>query len=244
MVNVLAIVLISFAVMVLGGGGFYLFWLFTRPKKITWQANVYQIGEGVKPPIKNKKGVILSEIKLNDLRPYTKDVIEKIEKKGGVAYYHLAKLGKTVPPVTSDVVEFWGEKQKFVDVLIHEDTCTLLKKGYDGKAGQEIFTPLPHSRINQIKSEILIRKERLQEKKDILQAITPWIVTGISIMGLVAMTYFVAQAAIEMTENIKAAQIYAADRSVEVAGIYRDSLMGVFPDKQLVKEEEPPPLVE
>ena len=46
---------------------------------------------------------------------------------------------------------------------------------YDKVTGEAIFSPLSHSRINLIKGEMAIRKDRLHKEKDILQAITPWI---------------------------------------------------------------------
>ena len=240
MVNILAIVGITIGVALLGGGAFYLLWLWTRPKKIHWQARIYQLGEGVKPPVKNKRGEIVSKLRLNDLRPYAKDVITRVEKKGGVTYYELETLGKTVPAVTSDVVEVWGEKEKIVDVLIVEDSCTLLKKGYDKVTGQEIYQPLPHSRTNQIKAEIVLRKERLQERKDILQAITPWIVTGIAMLGMVGITYFLISGAVEISANLKEGQKEIGDSLVEAAKINREAILGESGELDRLQKEEPP----
>jgi hypothetical protein len=50
-----------------------------------------------------------------------------------------------------------------------------------------------------------IRKDRLQKEKDILQAITPWIVTGICMLGLVAIAYVQINGFIEISDNLKVA---------------------------------------
>ena len=67
------------AVIVLGGGTFYIIWLMTRPPKMTWTARVYQLGSGVKPLLKNEKGEILYEEKIcylfaQDIRKRTEHV--------------------------------------------------------------------------------------------------------------------------------------------------------------------------
>ncbi len=197
------LVIIVTIITIVGGGGAYLFWVKTRPKKQTWNAKVYQLGKGVTEPKKDKKGNVISDIKLQDLIPYSKDILEKIDKEHDTIYYQLQKLKKTTPAPEDGTVEYWGKGLKEVSVLYHKDGCTLLKKGYDKVTGEEIFDPLPHSRVNIIKGEMGLRKNRLHEKKDILQAISPWIVAGIVIMGLVGISYLQGEAYIKVSENLK-----------------------------------------
>lgn len=215
--GLLGVILVSFIVFAVGGGLGYVIWLRTRPKKQTWTAYVYQLGEGIRKEkllvegsevVKGKaleKSEEESQLQLKDLRPYTRDVLEKVEKKSGETIYQLQKMKKVTPAVEGDTVDYWGPDKKIVHVLFDKGECTLLKKGYDVKAGGEIFEPMPHSKVNLIKSEIITRKQRLKEEKDILQAIAPWIVTGICIIGLVAMTYILGSAGVEMSENLEAA---------------------------------------
>jgi len=236
MVNILGIIIVTVIVAVIGGGGFWLLWILTRPKKQTWKARVYQLGEGIKPPIKDKDGKIISDIKLSDLKPYTKDILQKTERAHGIVLYKLSKLNKTTPPVTNDAVEYWGEHEKEVAVLIDGETCTILKKGYDRTAGI-IFNPMPHDRINMITGETTLRKERLRKEKDILQAITPWIVTGIAMMGLVAMIYIAVDGFITISENIAEAQEQSAEIQLQTSRILAG---GKLPGEKEVKEEEPP----
>lgn len=186
----LRIIITTLIMCAIGGGGGFLWWLFTRKKRMTWKAKVYQLGEGVRPPhIDKKTGKPLSNIRLSDLKPYTKDVIERIEKDAGITIFRLVKLNKIVPAITSDSVEFWGEKEKEVAVLLMDENATILRKGYDRTTGNSIFTPLPSERINMIKGEITLRKDRARQQKSILEAITPWIVVGVCMIGMVAMTY-------------------------------------------------------
>ncbi len=199
----IGIVVIVAIIAIVGGGGGYLIWVKTRPKKQTWNAKVYQLGKGVTEPKKDKKGNIISDVKLQDLIPYSRDILEKIDKEHDTIYYQLQKLKKTTPAPEDGTVEYWGKGLKEVSVLYHKDGCTLLKKGYDKTMGEEIFDPLPHSRVNIIKGEMGLRKNRLHEKKDILQAISPWIVAGIVIMGLVGISYIQGEAYIKTSENLK-----------------------------------------
>jgi hypothetical protein len=227
------------AVVCLGGGGFYILWLMTRPMKMSWTARVYQLGEGIKPALKNDKGEIISDFKLSDLKPYAKDVIERIEKAKGVTIYRLVMLNKVTPAVTTDCVDYWGPKDKEVSVLIDGDTCTILKKGFD-RIGGVVFAPMPHDRSNMIREEMAIADERTKKPKDILEAITPWVVTGICIVGLVAICYFLGQGWIESAKHIEAGEIYAADKLVEASKIYSNALGKPVYSENVIKQETPP----
>jgi hypothetical protein len=108
--------------------------------------------------------------------------------------------------VTADCVDVWGHKEKWVRVLLEGDTTTLLKSGYDRKLGTIIFTPMPHDRINMIKTEIQERKDRIENVKDVLAQIVPFVVVGVSMLALVIVAYFMAQAGIKIAElNVEAA---------------------------------------
>lgn len=196
-----------FVVLAIGGGFMYFFWIATRPKKMTWNAKVYQLSDGMIAPERDRKGNIISKIQLNELKPYTEDVIEKIDKKSGATHYWLQRMKKATPVVTADCVEVWGNKKKEVRVLLEGDTVTLIKSGYDNKTGQQIFKPMPHDRINMIKTETDERKSRIENTKDILAQLTPYVVTGIAILGLVAIVYFQVQGAIKTAELAHESQI-------------------------------------
>lgn len=239
MVAYLGLIIGISAVLILGGGGFYLLWLMSRPIKMTWIARVYQLGEGIKPAVKDDKGNIISDYKLSDLKPYAKDVLEKIERAKGVTIYRLVMLNKVTPVVTQDCVDYWGPKDKEVSILIEGDTCTILKKGFD-RTGGVLFTPMPHDRSNMIREEMAIADERTKKPKDILEAITPWIVTGICIIGLVAMCYFLGQGWIESSKHIESGQQYAADKLVEASKIYSNALGKPIYDENVIKQEQPP----
>lgn len=201
MVNYLVVVVVTLVGTLFGMGVAYLLFLYTRPKKMTWKANVYQVGEGVRPATV-KGGRVISDLKLNDLKPYTKDVIEKVYKKNAQIVYKLVRLNKVVDGVPSDAVSYWGDKDKEVDVLYEGETCTVMKRGYD-KASGVIFQPLSHDKINLIKGEIAIRKDRLDDTKDILQSITPWIVTGMMVFGLIFISYLLINGFTEISENLE-----------------------------------------
>lgn len=238
-------VIVTLIVLGVGGAGAYLVWLKTRPKKEVWKAKVYQLSEGVREPKKDSEGNVISDVRLQELKPYAKDVIEKINKEAGIIVYRLQKLNKPVPAVTSDVVDYWGDENKEVMVLMVGDTLTLLKKGYDKKVGEIIFQPMPHDRINMIKSEMAIRKDRLQKEKDILQAITPWIVAGILMLGLVSISYVIIDGYIEVAEKNEGMMTFSTQQMVKIeemrqGRIQTDTNLG----KQDDSNNEPPPLIE
>ena len=237
MVSITAIVITSFIIMTVGGGLGYLIYLKTRPKKEVWIAKVYQLGKGVKPPVQNDKGEVVSDLRLNDLIPYSKDFIEKIEKDHGVIVYRLQKMNLAVPAIKSSVVEFWGKDQSEVHCLYHDSEIALLEKGYDNKTGKEIFHPIGQTKMNMITSNIAIRKDRLTQTKDVLSAITPWIVAGICMLGLVSIAYFNISGFIEMSDNLESAARINADNIVEVERIRT----GVTPEQHnlAVQTEQP-----
>lgn len=236
MVNVIAIIIGTIVITLIGGGGAWIIWLKTRPKKETWSARVYQLGEGVRAPV-SKNGV-MTQIRLQDLRPYAMDVLEKIVSgPGKVDVYVLQKMRKTTPAVTSDVVDFWGEGKKEVSILIQESGCTLLKKGYEKDSGEMLFNPIPHDQISMIENQRAVKKERLHEKRDILQAMTPWIVAGVAIIGLIAVAYIMITGYVEISENMKEASISikeSVDSTIEYQEKVEQIRTGVKPVQPVV----------
>ena len=196
-------VFITFMIIfVVGGLGAYIVYIKTRPKKEVWSAKIYQLSPGSHDIKINKDGVIIGELKIKDLVPYAKDILERVEKDPGITVYRLKRLNKTTPAVDMGTSENWGETKE-VAVLYHEGTCTLLKKGFEVSTGSAVFTPLPHDRISMMKGEMAIRKDRLRKEKDILEAISPWIVAGIIMMSLVFIAYWMGSAMITISDNLE-----------------------------------------
>jgi hypothetical protein len=214
MVNIITIMVVTvFATIVFGGLGYWL-WLRTRPKKQTWNIDLYQLGEGVRPPKTDPKtGQVLSKIETQDLIPYAKDIVEKIDKEPGITLYRLQKLNKTCPPIESNMVEYWGENKSWVTGLLCGDEIFLMKKGFNKTTGEVLMEPMSQSRMNLIKGEMAIRKERLTKSKDILQSITPWIVTVIWMIGFVMLGYIMVSGFIEISENLKDASANFAEET-------------------------------
>jgi hypothetical protein len=197
----LVLFIILFVIISLGGAGGYLFYLRNRPRKKTWIAKVYVLGEGIQDAKKNAKGEIISNIRLKDLKPYKYDVIEKFEKKPGMTIYRLQKLNIAIPPVEGNVVDYWGLNNSEITVLLDGGTACFLKKGYDANVGEMIFQPMPMSLINMMKSEIVLRKDRLKkEEKDILKAIMPLVTIIISFLALVSVSYIVGSSLVKINE--------------------------------------------
>ena len=233
---VLGVVL--FILLAIGGGIGYWVFLATRTKKMTWKALVYQVGDG---EIKFEDSYVLSE-----LVPYTEDIIEKIDKKNGATHYWLQKMRKATPVVTADCVEVWSQNNKVVRVLLQGDTCTLLKMGYDKQIGSQIFKPMPHDRINMQRTELAERKDRIQDKKDILAALAPFITASIWVVGMVIITYLIIQGAIESSKNnqIAADTVGASVNNLGNAMLkiygYDPQSLNTSDTREIIKEPLPP----
>lgn len=246
MVSVITLALITLVVTVIGGGAGYIIWLKTRPKKIAWIAKCYQVGEGVRDVTKDDKGNKIDQgYRLNDLIPYMEDVLERTDQDHGITIYKLNKLNISTSAVTADHVEIWGKGRKEVAVLIKNDSATLLKKGYDKISGEVIFQPMTRERIELIKSELSIKKDRLRKEKNVLQAITPWIVAGICMLGLVAIAYLMGEAFIESSDRAAVAHEKAGEYSVEATENIREAMTS--PEiREILEErkeaEKPPPI--
>ena len=196
---IITIVIITVLIMVLGGGIGYLIWLRTRPRKETWRAKIYNLSDGVKAPIV-KDGKVISDLALNDLIPYCRDVIEKIDKDTGITIWRLQKLKKPVPPITADLVEVW-EGYKEVSLLELEGSLVPLKKGYDNKTGKQIFTPIKVEDLNYLESRISEKQNHYKKEKDILEAISPFITTAIMGLVIVALCYGMMEGIAKVSEQ-------------------------------------------
>lgn len=240
-VQIVIIAVIIFVILAIGGGVGFWIWIATRSKKMVWDALVYQVGEGKINSIK-RNGKKVVNYQLSELVPYTEDMIEKIDKKSGATYYWLQKMKKPTPVVTASAVEVWSQKKKIVRVLLEEDTCTLLKGAYDRKIGKILFRPMPHDRLNMIKTELSERKQRIENTKDVLAQITPFVVVGVAMLGLVAVAYFIGQSGIQMAASLEKMGQQSSNTQLEIARIgfqntnssFRDGL-----DGKVIKEEPP-----
>jgi len=86
------------------------------------------------------------------------------------------------------------------------------------------------SRINMIKSELAIRKDRLIGKnKDILQAIAPYAMMGLMFLSMIGITYIFVSGLIEINEV--QADKYPDRLDVNVAKPVVDDNLGVQTNK-------------
>lgn len=200
----------------------YFVWRWTHPKKMSWMARIYTLGEGVRE--KDVDGDNIPDYKLSDLRPYMMDTLTRDLKDHGVEVYTLKKLGKTTPSVTEDVVEIWGDKIQIVNVLYHGGSCTLLKKGYAKDLGEMVWHPMSYDRTNALMSDMTIRKERRASKKDLLASLAPYFVTVMMFMALIAMVVMQTNAAIKMEEQDTLQAQLNKEAQIETATLMRDGL--------------------
>jgi len=209
---------IIFIIITVGGGGFYLFYIKSRPKTKNYTAMCYQISDGIKQPIKDKEGKIILDIKLNDLIPYTKDILVKKETDNQITY-NLQRLNISTNPVTADMVENWGD-EKIVHVVVINDQASILKKGIHKDSTTVVFNPMPRERVDLITSEMIKKKERRRNEKNIWQHITTWVVAGILMLGLVANVFLTVDGQTKNSEMLKEAMDYASDKQLQASKNY------------------------
>lgn len=232
----------------LSGGLVFIFLMKGSKNSQTWEALCYQVGEGVRSVEKDKDGNIISGVKLKDLKPYVKDTIEKIDEQYGITLYKLRTLDMTTNEVKADHVEVWEAGRKVVHVLIQEGSATLLKKGYDQKTANEIFTPMPRDRLEMLKSEILIKQKRLDLKKDRVEKIVAAVMFGFAIMGLIGITYMVSSGWVKTAEIQNAGLAKYGQQQIEAAEHYQEAMRqitGMAKEKKgvtLGKVKDDPPV--
>lgn len=205
----------------------YVIKLRTSPLKKTWKAKIYQVGDGVIPPLKDKEGNIVSDIKLRDLMPYKKDRIERVEKEKGIVIYRIIGLNKTVPAITTSCVERWSKDDEEVSVLFDNEVCTLLRRGYD-ENGRIVFNPLPYDTINMIQNEITTRQDRLKkEETNFWASITPIAIFTVAAFLLLGTAWLNGQGMIEtdktlssISTNIISAQMDLTERLAKALESY------------------------
>lgn len=239
MMSITSLVISTFLVLVIGGGGFYLLWRLTRPKKKIWKAKIFTVSEGVRQEVRDKKGNIVSQGGLRDLIYYGEDIIEKVVRGPGMVIYRLKRLGKSVPAITNNVVIGSG-KDSYVHVLYKDGVCTLMKPGYS-TMGDVIFDPVPYDSLSLVSNEIELQRQRRAPTKDILERVLPWIGIGLFIFGMIAVAYFYGNAVIKSSENyVKAATTYKESVAELVNGTKR--VVDSKNDKLGIQKTNPPPI--
>lgn len=188
----------------IGVGGVWWFYLRTRTKKITYSANIWE-ATGEVSDIRDEKGNIIKQIPLKALQPYAKDMIEKVDLQHKITTYRLVGHNRVVPEVKAEHITYWGKDERVVNVLKDGDNFTLMRVGYDNLTGTKVFQPVPYDRANMMLNQYAVKEERFQKEKDILQAITPWVVAALLFLSIVASSYFLGQAWIETSVNHKEA---------------------------------------
>lgn len=218
----------------------YFIWYKTRPKKKTWKAYVWKKSDSFVPPVKNKKGEKVNQGELKDMRFYGIDTIEKTENKQGSTIYRLQKLNKTIPEPKGDaeledVIN--NSNQGFVNVLYDNDSCTIIRAGYDEETGRQIWEPLPYDMVTSLKSDINTRKQRFQNKKDLLQQLAPYVMGILVIIGMIAVVYFVADAGITMSENFVKSTEKFTESQEKMHKKLRQTLTDLYNEEKQNKEK-------
>jgi len=177
-------------------------WKYTRPKAVHWTAHVYQRAKGIRPPLKNRKGEYIRKISLCDLKPYMIDVLREEVKDKGITVFELAQLKITTPPVTADNVEVWGE-EKIVRVLYENGVATLLESGYDAETQHIVFNPIPRSRMDQIRSDLAVKRENLSTKEtDILTKVLPFAALIMGALAMIGIAYLSVNGFIKISDTM------------------------------------------
>ena len=200
-----------------GGVGWYLWWLFTRPTKITYKARIYQLG-GASRTYFSRRGDKELKFRLQDLKEFKIDTVERVMVNKKIVH-RLVGLKIPVPEIESDMIENWNG-EKWVNILIRNEQATILRRGFDLQGKQEIFDPLPVDETNMIMQQAQDRKDRTQIEKGLLQAILPWVGVGIMALALVGSAFFMVSGMKDMKKMDDEAVKYHADKMKEASDNY------------------------
>lgn len=204
MVNVLHVVLVTAGATIIPVALGYWLWVKTRPRKLSWTAFVYQSSEAKFKLGKDNKA------ELSKLVPYARDTLIREENKKGVVIFKLVTLNKAVPEPTPDVVELLPNLGKVVRVLYKDDVCTLIKTGYDSARGGDIWNPLPYDKYTSLKNDMALQLERVQEKKDLLAQLLPYVAIIIAFMAIIGLGFIMGSSNVKVAkENRIASEIQA-----------------------------------
>jgi hypothetical protein len=182
-------ILISSIILVVAGGLGYLMWhFFMKPHRLTWPAIVYMKSEAkLKTEYVDQstsKDAVIND--LNRLVPFYKDKVVYDGEK-----FFLAKLGYVLPGVEIDAINDWRHFHhklgRFLEVLKDQDSCTLMKSGYDANIGMKIYRPMPFANSVSLMGNLELRLRRRMEKQSLLQQIFTWILIVVLIIAIISM---------------------------------------------------------
>ena len=242
--SILAGVIPGVVAMVLG----YFIWVKTRGKKLSWVAFIWQESDAKFSVFKKKEGILNAEIsveegakKLSRLQLYARDVLIRDERSKGNVIFRLVSLNKTVGEPTPDTITVMPNVGKVVNVMYKGDTCTLLRNGYDSESGEKIWQPLPYDRYNALKNDMGIQLERVQQRKDLLAQLLPYVAIVIAFMAIIGLGYMAGSSQVKVAKENRVAAEMLADAYLQSAELYRDA---AYVRVGLAVPVPPPPVVE
>jgi len=178
-----------------GGVGYFIWWKFMKPHRKNWNAVVYICGESTLN-VSDK-----SDTKLTTLEPYVLDKLVYDDMKG----FWLVGLGNSVSGINKDNINDWRKFHhkygKFVEVLYKENSCTLLKSGYDLSLGMRIYKPMPYDRGNSLLADYHVKSKRYEEREGLLKQILSYIIIGILCFAIVGMGVMYGNTIVKISDN-------------------------------------------
>lgn len=229
MVNVLLLFGIIFGIALVGAAIGFFIWKKTRPKKISWEALVYMRSDAVHQDLKDEHGNPVPDREYAGLELYARDKLVKEVAEKGRTVFKLVGLERTVPNVTMELIKkfsrYYGPKVgNVVEVLYEGDSATLLKSVYDVRTGRKVWRPMPYDRSNAFWNDYAVRRDRIASKKDILQAILPYVAIIVALMSLIGITYLAVDGMVKITKEQREMMKEMSQKQVEIANLYRSAV--------------------
>lgn len=179
----------------------YFIFIKSRPKKVTWNARIFERSGSMEDYV-TKDGKVIDAIPTESLRLIGTDIVEKVDMGKGLSPYRLQKYNAPLPEILAKHTHILPSGQREVWVIKDGESFSLLTPGVD-KSSRMVFRAADYDLSNMMLNQYHIKLNRLAHKKDTAKALMSLIGIIIVCAALVACAYSIGGAWTESLENQK-----------------------------------------
>jgi len=180
-------------------GAAYFIFLKSRPKKITWDAKIFERSGSMENYV-TKDGKKMDAIPTESIRLIGTDIIEKVDMGKGLSPYRLQKYNAPIPEILAKHTQILPNGRKEVWVLKDGESFSLMTPGVDQES-RMVFRAADYDLSNMMLNQYHIKMSRLAHKKDTAKALMSLIGIIIVCAALVACAYSIGGAWTESLQS-------------------------------------------